>query len=126
MTVVLDISSRSAIRECGTPSAAKRRISAQSSNVITLQSWVFSFHRRNCPVFKRRRQMTFTIAQLLRFGERSDSRDYFRCKEFKSALLELEGKSRKEQARDVVEVVHHQTLVRVNSLRHFIGRSPED
>jgi hypothetical protein len=70
--------------------------------------------------------MTFTITQLLGFGERSDSRNYFSCKEFKRALLDLKGKSRKEQARDVVEVVSHHTLVRVDSLRHFIGRSPED
>ncbi|MDX2378007.1 hypothetical protein M4I32_14515 [Microbacterium sp. LRZ72] len=37
-TVVLEIPNRSAIRAFGTPSAANRRINAQSSKVITLQS----------------------------------------------------------------------------------------
>ena len=37
-TVVLEIPNRSAIRAFGTPSAASRRINAQSSKVITLQS----------------------------------------------------------------------------------------
>ena len=38
MTVVREIPSRSAMRAFGTPSAASRLISAQSSKVITLQS----------------------------------------------------------------------------------------
>ncbi|SNU02605.1 hypothetical protein SAMN06298212_1451, partial [Ruaniaceae bacterium KH17] len=37
-TVVREIPKRSAISVCGTPSAANRRINAQSSKVITLQS----------------------------------------------------------------------------------------
>ena len=55
-TVVLEMPSFLAIAAFGTPSRASLRISAQSSIVITLQSWLGCplFERRYCLVFKRR------------------------------------------------------------------------
>jgi len=56
-TVVLEIPNFLATSALATPSAANRRINAQSSTVITLQSQRCSlFKRRNCSVFERRRQ----------------------------------------------------------------------
>jgi len=55
-TVVLEMPGFLAISALATPSAANRRINAQSSKVITLQSQRCSlFKRRKCSVFERRR-----------------------------------------------------------------------
>jgi len=63
-TVVREIPNRLAIAACGVPSAASLLISAQSSIVITLRSCrVFTFHRRNRPVFNRRRQVPVVCCQ---------------------------------------------------------------
>ena len=52
--MVLAMPSWVAIRDLGTPSATRRRINAQSSKVITLQSCECSlFERRKCPGFER-------------------------------------------------------------------------
>lgn len=82
ITVVREIPSRSAIRACGTPSPASLLINAQSSKVITLPMvsirylQVFTFHRRNCSVFKRRRHESHApTSRTLTASPRNDIKD---------------------------------------------------